>query len=323
MVEAHETLAQLYKGTTDVGSRPRAHLRGAAALQPNDPRRACRLGGSAAGATAFRRGDPAVSRRRGGRCQGCTPLVRPWPGVPGRRPRWPRRSRPFRRAVSSDPENAFCPVPARTGQPGGQALRRSLGGPPEVNRSWIRSGQRSISRWADFTTQGDTTAGSAGFPSLPALGTAEHRRPQGSRGVVRLPVRAQVVTYTPDVGAAARTENPLDEQQDDWLLSGSLPDMRCGWSRSSRSKDCARTIASAFWGRRVRVLRDLSLEVRAGETFGYLGPNGAGKSTTIKLLLGLIRPTAGTGRVLARPLGDASARGRIGFLPRILRSTST
>jgi ABC-2 type transport system ATP-binding protein len=70
-----------------------------------------------------------------------------------------------------------------------------------------------------------------------------------------------------------------------------------------------------FWGRRVRVLRDLSLEIPAGETFGYLGPNGAGKSTTIKLLLGLIRPTSGTGHVLARPLGDASTRGRIGFLP--------
>lgn len=70
-----------------------------------------------------------------------------------------------------------------------------------------------------------------------------------------------------------------------------------------------------FWGRRVRVLRDLSLEIRAGETFGYLGPNGAGKSTTIKLLVGLIRPTAGSGRVLARPLGDASTRSRIGFLP--------
>ena len=70
-----------------------------------------------------------------------------------------------------------------------------------------------------------------------------------------------------------------------------------------------------FWGRRVPVLCDLNLEVRAGETFGYLGPNGAGKSTTIKLLLGLIQPTAGTGLVLGRPLGDASARGRAGFLP--------
>ena len=70
-----------------------------------------------------------------------------------------------------------------------------------------------------------------------------------------------------------------------------------------------------FWGRRVTVLRDLTLAVQAGETFGYLGPNGAGKSTTIKLLLGLIRPTAGTGQVLGRTLGDASVRSRIGFLP--------
>jgi ABC-2 type transport system ATP-binding protein len=70
-----------------------------------------------------------------------------------------------------------------------------------------------------------------------------------------------------------------------------------------------------FWGRRVRVLRNLTLEVQAGETFGYLGPNGAGKSTTIKLLLGLIQPTAGAGQVLGCSLGDASARARIGFLP--------
>jgi ABC-2 type transport system ATP-binding protein len=38
---------------------------------------------------------------------------------------------------------------------------------------------------------------------------------------------------------------------------------------------------------------DLDLDVSPGEIFGFLGPNGAGKSTTIRLLLGLIRPTAG------------------------------
>ena len=41
-------------------------------------------------------------------------------------------------------------------------------------------------------------------------------------------------------------------------------------------------------------LADLDLRVERGEIFGYLGPNGAGKSTTIRLLLDLIRPTAGT-----------------------------
>ena len=70
-----------------------------------------------------------------------------------------------------------------------------------------------------------------------------------------------------------------------------------------------------FWGRRAGVLEDLSLSVQTGEVFGYLGPNGAGKSTTIKLLLGLVMPTAGRGEVLGFPLGEAEGRSRIGFLP--------
>jgi ABC-2 type transport system ATP-binding protein len=62
---------------------------------------------------------------------------------------------------------------------------------------------------------------------------------------------------------------------------------------------------------------DLDLEVEQGEVFGFLGPNGAGKSTTIRLLLDLIRPTAGSVRVLGL---DARAdslevRRRVGFLP--------
>ena len=50
----------------------------------------------------------------------------------------------------------------------------------------------------------------------------------------------------------------------------------------------------------VSALDGLELEVGRGEVFGFLGPNGAGKSTTIRLLLDLIRPTAGSG-VAARP----------------------
>ncbi|MEU4559521.1 ABC transporter ATP-binding protein [Actinoplanes sp. NPDC023936] len=48
---------------------------------------------------------------------------------------------------------------------------------------------------------------------------------------------------------------------------------------------------------RLTALDDLTLDVSAGEVFGFLGPNGAGKSTTIRLLLGLARPTAGSARV--------------------------
>jgi ABC-2 type transport system ATP-binding protein len=66
-------------------------------------------------------------------------------------------------------------------------------------------------------------------------------------------------------------------------------------------------------------VEDLSLSVGPGEVFGFLGPNGAGKTTSIKLLLGLIEPTAGDGRVLGAPLGERQARARLGFLPEHFR----
>jgi ABC-2 type transport system ATP-binding protein len=68
---------------------------------------------------------------------------------------------------------------------------------------------------------------------------------------------------------------------------------------------------------------DLSLHVREGEIFGFLGPNGAGKTTSIKMLLALIAPTAGTGRVLGAPIGDRAVRARIGFLPEHFRFHDT
>jgi ABC-2 type transport system ATP-binding protein len=55
---------------------------------------------------------------------------------------------------------------------------------------------------------------------------------------------------------------------------------------------------SKTYGRGNRGLAGLDLEVKTGEVYGYLGPNGAGKSTTIRILLDLIRPTAGHVRVL-------------------------
>src|SRR5437762_4687531 len=71
-----------------------------------------------------------------------------------------------------------------------------------------------------------------------------------------------------------------------------------------------------FWGRdKVRALDDLNLTIERGEVFGLLGPNGSGKSTTIKLLLGLIFPTAGSARVLGQPAGNTEINERIGFLP--------
>ena len=64
-----------------------------------------------------------------------------------------------------------------------------------------------------------------------------------------------------------------------------------------------------------RSLEDLTMQVEDGEVFGFLGPNGAGKSTTIKLLAGLIFPTAGTARILGKPISDISMHQDIGYLP--------
>jgi ABC-2 type transport system ATP-binding protein len=70
-----------------------------------------------------------------------------------------------------------------------------------------------------------------------------------------------------------------------------------------------------FWRPKpYRALDGLTLSIDAGEVFGFLGPNGAGKSTTLKLLMQLIYPSAGTARILGKPVGDVEMRRRIGFL---------
>ena len=62
-------------------------------------------------------------------------------------------------------------------------------------------------------------------------------------------------------------------------------------------------------------LEGLNMHVETGEVFGFIGPNGAGKSTTIKLLLGLIFPDAGTARILGKPISDIEMHRDIGYLP--------
>jgi ABC-2 type transport system ATP-binding protein len=67
--------------------------------------------------------------------------------------------------------------------------------------------------------------------------------------------------------------------------------------------------------RRVPALGGVSFEIQRGEIFGLLGPNGAGKTTLIKILLGIVKKTAGEASLFGMPAGARSARARVGYLP--------
>ena len=65
----------------------------------------------------------------------------------------------------------------------------------------------------------------------------------------------------------------------------------------------------------VVAVNNLTLDVQEGEIFGFLGRNGAGKTTTIKMLLGLIFPTAGDATILGKPMGDNNVKKELAYLP--------
>src|SRR6266566_1070099 len=68
---------------------------------------------------------------------------------------------------------------------------------------------------------------------------------------------------------------------------------------------------SKHFGQR-KAVDNLTISIPAGTIAGFIGPNGAGKTTTIRLLLGLIRPDAGSATILGHPLTNA-----LGYLPRV------
>lgn len=83
-----------------------------------------------------------------------------------------------------------------------------------------------------------------------------------------------------------------------------------------RTWDLSKVYVTGFWlNKKVPSLKNCSLSVYEGETFGLLGPNGAGKTTLLKTLLGIIRPTSGKAVLLGKPIGDSSVKQKLGYLP--------
>lgn len=80
--------------------------------------------------------------------------------------------------------------------------------------------------------------------------------------------------------------------------------------------ELSKTYRTGFWMQnKIESLKNCTLTVYEGETFGLLGPNGAGKTTLIKILLGIIKRSSGRAVVLGKPVGDRATKQYIGYLP--------
>lgn len=85
--------------------------------------------------------------------------------------------------------------------------------------------------------------------------------------------------------------------------------------KSLQIKGLSKEYRQGLRRQRVIALDHLDLEIEEGEIFGFLGPNGAGKTTTIKLLLGLLHPTAGSAWILGRAIDEVEVKQAVGYLP--------
>jgi ABC-2 type transport system ATP-binding protein len=82
-----------------------------------------------------------------------------------------------------------------------------------------------------------------------------------------------------------------------------------------RIRNLSKIFPIPFRRERVRAVKSLNLDVAPGQVYGLLGPNGSGKSTTLKILLGLVSPTAGTAEIFGVDSRLFSSKEKVGFLP--------
>jgi ABC-2 type transport system ATP-binding protein len=82
-----------------------------------------------------------------------------------------------------------------------------------------------------------------------------------------------------------------------------------------RIKNLNKIFPVPFRRERVHAVKNLDLEVAHGQVYGLLGPNGSGKSTTLKILLGLVSPTAGSAEIFGIDSRNFESKEKVGFLP--------
>ena len=80
-------------------------------------------------------------------------------------------------------------------------------------------------------------------------------------------------------------------------------------------RDLRKTFRTPLRRKKVEALRGVTFKVERGQIFGFVGPNGAGKTTTIRTLMGLIKPSGGSAKLLGQAIPSRAARAKIGFLP--------
>ena len=69
-------------------------------------------------------------------------------------------------------------------------------------------------------------------------------------------------------------------------------------------------------------VQELDIRIKEGDIYGFLGPNGAGKSTTMKMLLGLVKPTSGTIEIMGKPFNEKNRRDILSSVGSLIESPS-